>query len=479
MYFQSEVDVVTLCVKVSEAGRSVMQALDDSKKGAHDKEGVTPSLRAQALLGQQIYDPMEASHWVMEALRKNYRGMKPADASACVKAIEWWGSNGNVRLQRPEVAEWGCFALAHIADKHGAGVVEVQKAKAEAAQTMEKGGTSVGNSTKDMVVTGPEAVVIVGGLGAIIKVLQQHASNPGCLNAALSALRWLMAKGGAWERSEICRDPGITGFMARGVPDPQGRRPTETEEQMKRNFKALRQWMERCKPSARHSPAQVESKSPGGNLNQQGILEETGDSSHDRMVMLMSHHGTAISAAIGSNDIKAAATALYWGCLKSELDDIRIGEDAHRKDEGFIAGDARVAVELLQRWPGEASITSAACTAISNIVRNHGRPGAVACAQVGVVEVLGAALKQHRDDERVQRNSLVALKLIAIKSGDHGDFFNGSDGRQYVNAEKAKVATVLSTVHEVQAYWVENEEICKHAQELVMAVEENTVTTAK
>ena len=33
-------------------------------------------------------------------------------------------------------------------------------------------------------------------------------------------------------------------------------------------------------------------------------------------VMIMSHHGTAISAAIGSNDKAAAASALYWGCLE-------------------------------------------------------------------------------------------------------------------------------------------------------------------
>ena len=59
----------------------------------------------------------------MEALRKNYRSMQPNDAFACVKAIEWWGANGGARLQRLEVADWGCFALAHIADKHGKGVM--------------------------------------------------------------------------------------------------------------------------------------------------------------------------------------------------------------------------------------------------------------------------------------------------------------------------------------------------------------------
>jgi len=60
----------------------------------------------------------------MEALRKNYRSMQPNDAFAVVKAIEWWGANGGARLARIEVADWGCFALAQIADKHGPGVMD-------------------------------------------------------------------------------------------------------------------------------------------------------------------------------------------------------------------------------------------------------------------------------------------------------------------------------------------------------------------
>ena len=29
------------------------------------------------MMAVEVYDPMEASHWVMEALRKNYRCMEP------------------------------------------------------------------------------------------------------------------------------------------------------------------------------------------------------------------------------------------------------------------------------------------------------------------------------------------------------------------------------------------------------------------
>ena len=183
--------------------------------------------------------------------------------------------------------------------------------------------------------------------------------------------------------------------------------------------------------------------------------------------MLMSQYGTAISAAIGSNDAKAAASALYWGCLESELDDIRVIQDQRRKDVGFIPGDAKVALELMLRWPNDPNVVSGACTALSNIVRNHGRAGAVSTVMVGAVGAVEDALLVHEGNETVQRNGIHVLKLVAIKSGEEGLPHMGADGKNYVNREKAAVALTLDTVREMRKKWSGSEEVREHADELI------------
>ena len=187
--------------------------------------------------------------------------------------------------------------------------------------------------------------------------------------------------------------------------------------------------------------------------------------------MLLSQYGTAISAAIGSNDVKAAASALYWGCLKSELDDIRIVQDQRRKDVGFLPGDAKVAMELMQRWPNDSNVVSGGCTALSNIVRNHGRPGAVATVMVGAIEAVEDALLAHEGDETVQRNGIHVLKLVALKSGEEGVAVQGPDGKSYVNAEKAAVAMTIGTVESMRRKWADHPEVIVHADELIDIME--------
>ena len=64
---------------------------------------------------------------------------------------------------------------------------------------------------------GPEAVAIAGGIGIIIKVLLEHGDNMSCTNAAISALRWTMAKGSHWEKSVAMQDPSLPTLLTRAM----------------------------------------------------------------------------------------------------------------------------------------------------------------------------------------------------------------------------------------------------------------------
>ena len=125
----------------------------------------------------------------------------------------------------------------------------------------------------------------------------------------------------------------------------------------------------------------------------------------------------------------------------------------------------------MARWPLDPDLVAGGCTALSNIVRNHGRPGAVATVKVGAIEAVEDALIAHDGNEIVQRNGMTLLKLVAIKSGEEGVPVVGPDGKSYVNAEKASVAMALGTVLDMRVKWADTKEVTEHADELIAIME--------